>query len=142
MTIESAENTVKSRHRAGEPVLPSPVRIGFSMARVLGPRLTITVVESSEIGIIGVGEATIPAIAQFNKLLRIDGLKEKCLAAHHAGIKHIIIPRQNEADASDIPPRIRAEIELHMVSDVQAALDIALVQPPATNAVIPAATPA
>lgn len=30
MTIESAENTVKSRHRAGEPVLPSPVRIGFS----------------------------------------------------------------------------------------------------------------
>jgi tryptophan 7-halogenase len=43
-----------------------------ALARVLGPRLTITVVESSEIGIIGVGEATIPAIAQFNKLLRID----------------------------------------------------------------------
>jgi len=43
-----------------------------ALARVLGPRLTITVVESSEIGIIGVGEATIPAIAQFNKMLRID----------------------------------------------------------------------
>jgi tryptophan halogenase len=43
-----------------------------ALARVLGPRLSITLVESSEIGIIGVGEATIPAIAQFNKMLRID----------------------------------------------------------------------
>jgi tryptophan halogenase len=43
-----------------------------ALVRVLGPRLSITVVESSEIGIVGVGEATIPAIAQFNKLVRID----------------------------------------------------------------------
>jgi tryptophan halogenase len=43
-----------------------------ALVRVLGPRLAITLVESSEIGIIGVGEATIPAIALFNKLLRID----------------------------------------------------------------------
>jgi tryptophan halogenase len=43
-----------------------------ALARVLGPRLTITLVESSEIGIVGVGEATIPAIGQFNRLLKID----------------------------------------------------------------------
>ncbi len=43
-----------------------------ALARVLGPRLSITLVESTEIGIVGVGEATIPAIGQFNKLLRID----------------------------------------------------------------------
>jgi tryptophan halogenase len=43
-----------------------------ALARVLGPRLTITLVESSEIGIVGVGEATIPAITRFNKLLKID----------------------------------------------------------------------
>ena len=43
-----------------------------ALARVLGPRLSITLVESSEIGTIGVGEATIPAIAQYNRMLRID----------------------------------------------------------------------
>ena len=43
-----------------------------ALARVLGPRLSITLVESSEIGIVGVGEATIPAIEQFNRLVKID----------------------------------------------------------------------
>jgi tryptophan halogenase len=46
--------------------------VAAALARVLGPRLTITLVESSEIGIIGVGEATIPAIQQFNKLVKFD----------------------------------------------------------------------
>ena len=43
-----------------------------AIAKVLGPRLSITLVESDEIGIIGVGEATIPSIALYNDLLRID----------------------------------------------------------------------
>jgi tryptophan halogenase len=43
-----------------------------ALVRVLGPRLSITLVESSEIGIVGVGEATIPAIASFNRLVKID----------------------------------------------------------------------
>ena len=43
-----------------------------ALARVLGPRLSITLVESDEIGIVGVGEATIPAIGQFNRMLKID----------------------------------------------------------------------
>ena len=43
-----------------------------AIAKVLGPRLTLTLVESDEIGIIGVGEATIPSITHFNDLLGID----------------------------------------------------------------------
>jgi tryptophan halogenase len=43
-----------------------------ALVRVLRPHVTITVVESSEIGIVGVGEATIPAIAGFNRMIKID----------------------------------------------------------------------
>jgi tryptophan halogenase len=43
-----------------------------AMDRVLGPAYSICVVESEQIGIVGVGEATVPHIKAFNTLLRID----------------------------------------------------------------------
>ena len=43
-----------------------------ALARTLGERYAITLVESDEIGIVGVGEATVPHIKAFNQLLRID----------------------------------------------------------------------
>lgn len=42
------------------------------LARVYGHQLQITLVESTDIGIVGVGEATIPPIVQFNRTLGID----------------------------------------------------------------------
>ena len=42
------------------------------IARVIGPRVTVTLVESEEIGIVGVGEATIPPIQHVNAVLGID----------------------------------------------------------------------
>ena len=43
-----------------------------AMAKLLGPTCNIRLVESDEIGIIGVGEATIPYINEFNQALGID----------------------------------------------------------------------
>ncbi|MBB5698559.1 tryptophan halogenase family protein [Sphingomonas yantingensis] len=42
------------------------------IARVIGPRVTVTLVESEEIGIVGVGEATIPPIQHVNAVLGLD----------------------------------------------------------------------
>ncbi len=43
-----------------------------ALSRVLGPSCRVTLIESDLIGIIGVGEATVPHIKAFNNLLRID----------------------------------------------------------------------
>jgi ATP-dependent Lon protease len=75
------------------------------------------------------------------KLLHVDGLKQKCLAAHHAGLKHVIIPRQNEPDLEEIPERIRQEVAIHLVADVEAALALALTEPLEVYAPAVAAAP-
>ncbi len=63
------------------------------------------------------------------KLLRVDGLEQKCLAAHHAGLEHVVIPRQNEPDLAEIPQRVRDELTIHLASNVEEALAIALSAP-------------
>ena len=63
------------------------------------------------------------------KVLRVQGLEHKILAAHHAGIKQVIVPRQNEADLDQIPAKVRDQLQLHLVSNVSEALALALVKP-------------
>src|SRR5205823_13162248 len=41
------------------------------------------------------------------QVLPIGGLREKSLAAQRAGLKRIIIPRENEPDLEDLPPETR-----------------------------------
>jgi tryptophan 7-halogenase len=56
-----------------------------ALSKVLGRTLQITLVESEEIGTVGVGEATIPSLATFHRLLEID--ERAFLAATQGTIK-------------------------------------------------------
>jgi ATP-dependent Lon protease len=71
------------------------------------------------------------------RALPIGGLKEKVLGAHRAGIKHIILPKANEADIEDVPEEVRNVLTFHPVETLSEVLDIALVKPPASADVKP-----
>ena len=67
------------------------------------------------------GEVTITG-----QVLPIGGLKEKLLAAHRAGIKEVLIPKDNEKDLTDIPKKVKEDIKLTTVEIVDDVLKIAL----------------
>lgn len=60
------------------------------------------------------------------RALPIGGLKEKVLGAHRAGIKHIILPKANEADIEDIPEEVRSQLTFHPVETLSEVLQYAL----------------
>ena len=67
------------------------------------------------------GEVTITG-----QVLPIGGLKEKLLAAHRAGIKEVIIPKENEKDLVDMPKKILDDIKISPVEYADQVLRIAL----------------
>jgi len=60
------------------------------------------------------------------QVLPIGGLKEKLLAAHRAGIKEVIIPKDNEKDLVDMPKKIIDDIKITPVEHADEVLKIAL----------------
>ena len=67
------------------------------------------------------GEVTITG-----QVLQIGGLKEKLLAAHRAGIKQVLIPKENEKDLVDMPKKIIDEVKITPVGFADEVLKIAL----------------
>jgi ATP-dependent Lon protease len=63
------------------------------------------------------------------KVLPIGGLKEKLLAALRAGIKTVILPKENEKDLAEVPENIRTEMTLHFVDEMDQVLRLALEKP-------------
>jgi ATP-dependent Lon protease len=60
------------------------------------------------------------------KVLPIGGVKEKLLAAHRAGIKNIILPKDNEKDLQDIPADILEAMSVSLVDTMDEVLQVAL----------------
>lgn len=65
----------------------------------------------------------------------VGGIKEKVLAAHRAGIRRIILPARNEADADEIPDDVRKELEIIPATRIGDVLSAAL-EPTATVSTI------
>jgi len=67
------------------------------------------------------------------RVLGIGGLKEKVLAAHHAGIQNLVIPLENKKDMGEIPDKIRQAINFTIVDSMDQVIVAALVDKPGTT---------
>ena len=92
---------------------------GIAMATALTSALTSRPV-SKDVAM--TGEITLRG-----RVLPIGGLKEKLIAAHRAGLKKVIIPKENEKDLEDVPKQILKELSVVCVEHMDPVLIHALV---------------
>ncbi len=57
------------------------------------------------------------------KVLRVGGLREKCLAAVRTGIKKVVLPRSNQPDIQELPPKVQESLEFIYVDDFRQTLE-------------------
>jgi ATP-dependent Lon protease len=60
------------------------------------------------------------------KVLPIGGLKEKMMAAHRAGIKTFILPKENVKDLVELPQKVKDDLQVLPVEHMDEVLKIAL----------------
>ena len=68
------------------------------------------------------------------RVMPIGGLREKTMGALRAGIRTVILPKENEKDLDEIDPNVRAKLRFVPVETVDAVFAEALVYPEATSA--------
>lgn len=91
---------------------------GITMATAVTSALTGIPVRSA---VAMTGEITLRG-----RVLPIGGLKEKSLAGKRAGVKKILLPKDNEKDLEDIPEEVKKAIEFVVVSNMDEVLEHAL----------------
>ena len=67
------------------------------------------------------GELTLSGL-----VLPVGGIREKVLAAHRTGIRHVILPRDNEAELAKLPGPVRDEMEVTLVDRLEDAVKVAI----------------
>ena len=72
------------------------------------------------------GEATLRG-----RVLPVGGIKAKVLAAHRAGLKHIVLPSKNGRDLDEVPENVRSELTIDLVDDMSQVIEAALEKEPA-----------
>jgi len=60
------------------------------------------------------------------RVLPIGGVKEKVLGAVRAGIRTVVLPKENGPDLEDLPEDVRSSLEVHLVEDLDEVLTLAL----------------
>jgi ATP-dependent Lon protease len=60
------------------------------------------------------------------RVLEIGGVKEKVIAAHRAGIKTVILPKDNKKDLRDIPKNVQKDMEFVFAEHLEDVLSVAL----------------
>ena len=68
------------------------------------------------------------------RVMAVGGVKEKLLAAHRAGIKHVLIPAMNRKDLEDVPKDILDEVKVTLISTMDEILPLVLLPPSTTTA--------
>jgi ATP-dependent Lon protease len=95
-----------------------------------GPSAGVTIF--SALASLITGKTVDPGLAMTGEItlsgtvLPVGGIKEKVLAAHRAGIKKVILPRENERDLQDVPEDVRGELTFVPVGTVEEVLKEAL----------------
>ena len=64
------------------------------------------------------------------RALEIGGVKEKVIAGHRAGLKTIILPKDNKKDMEDVPENVKGDIKFVFAENLDEVLRIALVKWP------------
>lgn len=60
------------------------------------------------------------------RVLPVGGIKEKVLAAHRAGIKRVILPKENEKNLEDVDAQVKRKLKFFLVEHMDEVLSLAL----------------
>ncbi len=72
-------------------------------------------------------------ISLSGRVFPVGGIRDKLMAAERGGIKECIIPKDNEDDLWELPAEIKNNLKIHIVSNIDEVLKIALTEPLAPN---------